>query len=71
MLDVHADRRENEVATLLPHERKQLLEALRRDMRQELSKARANPASAGYHMANHRMNVRLLEALNPRQGRGL
>jgi len=71
MLDIHADRPENHVASLLPHERKQLLEALRRDMRQQLARARADPASAGYHLANHRMNVRLLEALNPRRGRGL
>lgn len=69
MLDVHADRQEDGCAILLPHERRQLLEALRRDMRQELGKARANPAAACYHLANYRMDVRLLETLNPRRER--
>ncbi len=57
----------NEASSLFPHEWKQLLEALRRDMREELGKATTNPAYAGYHLANHRINLRLLEALNPRR----
>ena len=46
-----------------------LLEALRRDLRIELVKAKTHSGHAAWHQANVRMNIRILEALNPkRQG---
>lgn len=57
------------IQSLFPHERKELLAALRRDMRHELRRANADAASRSFHMANYRMTVRLLEVLNPRRCR--
>jgi hypothetical protein len=52
-------------AHLFPHERKALLAALRRDANDQLDRAETDPANAGCHHYNHRMNLRILEALAP------
>jgi hypothetical protein len=53
-------------AHLFPHERQALLDALRRDLRMEISHAQTEPEWATYHYINARLNVRLLELLEPR-----
>ena len=52
-------------AQLFPHELQALLDALRRDLRMELSRAQTDAEWAAYHYNNARFNVRLLELLEP------
>lgn len=47
-------------------EQRELLEAVRRDLRRELALASMHPELAAYHVTNYRRNIRILEVLNPR-----
>jgi hypothetical protein len=51
---------------LLPAEKEALLEALRRDLRSEKNLAMLDSDSALLHKRNVQLNLRLLEALNPK-----
>lgn len=51
---------------LLPNERIALVEALRRDVESERSKAMHSPGWAEYHLQNARLNIRILEAFGYR-----
>lgn len=53
-------------AHLFAHELQALLDALRRDLRMEISRAQTDPEWATYHNTNARLNMRLLELLEPR-----
>ncbi|WP_326505092.1 hypothetical protein [Noviherbaspirillum album] len=55
-------------ASLFPHEREALLEALRRDVRTEQCKVKNNPQDAHFHSANSRIGIQILETLNPKKG---
>lgn len=55
-------------ASLFPHEREALLEALRRDVRTEQCKVKTDPEDAHFHLANSRIGIQILEVLNPKQG---
>lgn len=55
---------------LFPHELQALLDALRRDLRMELSRAQTDANWAAYHYSNARFNMRLLELLEPRSPHG-
>lgn len=51
---------------LMRHELDAVLEALRRDMRSEESRAKADPEWADFHAMNARADRQLLQALNPK-----
>lgn len=51
---------------LLPLEREALLEALRRDLRSERNLAMLDSDWEIWHQRNVRLNLRLLEAINPK-----
>jgi hypothetical protein len=53
--------------TLLPGEIEALLEALRRDFRSERDLAAHDTGRAAWHKRNVQLNVRLLEAFNPKR----
>lgn len=53
-------------AQLFPHELQALLDALHRDLRMEISRAQTDAEWAAYYYTNARLNVRLLELLEPR-----
>lgn len=50
------------LAPLMPHERADLIAALRRDIESERTKAAFNPQWEAHHLRNVRLSVRLLEA---------
>jgi hypothetical protein len=52
-------------AQLFPHELQALLDALRRDLRMETLLVQTDAEWAAYHYSNVRLNVRLLELLEP------
>ncbi|RYE73150.1 MAG: hypothetical protein EOO81_01395 [Oxalobacteraceae bacterium] len=56
-----------DIHTLLPGEKEALLEALRRDLRSERSLARHDTGWAAWHQRNVQLDVRLLEAFNPKR----
>jgi hypothetical protein len=56
-------------AQLFSYELQALLDALRRDLQMEISRAQTDAEWAGYHYINARLNVRLLELLEPRSSR--
>jgi uncharacterized protein len=56
-------------ANLFAYEKTALLEALRRDLRAELTKAASDSFHTDWHLANYRTALKLLEALNPRSER--
>lgn len=60
---------EDQITLLFRHEKETLLDALRRDMRNELDKAENSPELAIYHHSNARYIKRLLEILNPKSMR--
>lgn len=51
---------------LIPFEMEALLDALRRDLREQNAKALSNSRYASFHGHNARKVKRLLEAINPR-----
>lgn len=52
---------------LYPDEFESLLEALRRDLRSEISKSQSDVAWADWHEQNVRKGIRILEAINPKR----
>lgn len=57
----------NKFFDLLPYEIEALTEALRRDMRSERLKAETDPFWSTWHESNVRMNIRILDAINPKR----
>lgn len=55
------------IPTLLPGEKEALLEALRRDLRSQRCLAMHDTGRAIWHQRNVQLNVRLLEAFNPKR----
>lgn len=55
------------VLEMLQAEKEALLEALRRDLRSQKTLGMHDSGAAIWHQHNVRMNVRLLEALNPKR----
>jgi len=51
---------------LFPHEMESLLEALRRDFRNEQAKAMEHSGDDAFHRNNARTALRLLESIHPR-----
>jgi hypothetical protein len=56
-----------DIPTLFHVEKEALLEALRRDLRSEGSLAMLDASRAVWHKRNMQLNVRLLEAFNPKR----
>ena len=51
---------------LLPYEQQRVIEAIRRDMRNEERLVASDPNWADFHKKNVRNDISLLEALNPK-----
>lgn len=58
---------DTDLLALLPVEKESLLEALRRDLRSQRNLAMHDAGWAIWHQRNVQLNVRLLEALNPKR----
>ncbi len=52
---------------LYEHEKEALLAAIRRDYREETHKIHTDPQWADFHRQNARMDIKLLESLNPKK----
>lgn len=55
-----------ELGTLFSYEKEELLAALRRDLREQLRKAKENPRDADCYLYRSRTLLRVLDVLNPK-----